>query len=485
MSGAATSPAAALAARLVVGLAGPRCTRAEAAWLARWRPAGVILFARNVTGRTQLGALCRQLRALLPAEAEILADQEGGPVAVAAAALGRPPAAWGLGLVDDPELTRRVHAETGARLREAGVTRALAPVADVLVEARNPVIGARAFGADPARVARHAAAAAAGLRAGGVGCCLKHWPGHGGTVADSHERAVATAEGAQGGPFWAALAAGADAVMLGHLPVADPAEPATPATLDAAAAGRVRALVPGARPLLYADDITMGALRDAMAARGILPLGPDPGAGLVEPGALPLAWLQALETGGCDRLLCRGIPWRALPGADGPDAAISGAEFAACTPPGPDDATEDGAADAGGVYAEALGRVARAAGGDPFPSASRRLLWLDATRGDRWGDADALRGALAGRFADVRRLDVPGDCGAVAADALLVTSHRPLGAAAAEAVGAAAGSVGAGGCLALGHPSLAQDLRARLPGGWRLTALPDLAPAALTALWGG
>ena len=82
-----------LAARLVVGLAGPRLHDAERAWLVRWRPAGVILFSRNVTGADLLRDLVRDVRAALAPGAEICVDHEGGPVSFLQAAAGRPPAA--------------------------------------------------------------------------------------------------------------------------------------------------------------------------------------------------------------------------------------------------------------------------------------------------------------------------------------------------------------------------------------------------------
>ena len=76
MTAPGETDAAALAARLDVGLSGPEPTPAEEAWHARWRPAGVLLFARNVADAAQLTALCRRLRGLLPADGEIVADHE-------------------------------------------------------------------------------------------------------------------------------------------------------------------------------------------------------------------------------------------------------------------------------------------------------------------------------------------------------------------------------------------------------------------------
>ncbi|MFN2369607.1 MAG: glycoside hydrolase family 3 N-terminal domain-containing protein, partial [Candidatus Krumholzibacteriia bacterium] len=266
-----------LAARLVVGLAGPGLHPAEVAWLVRHRPAGVILFGRNVTGADQLAALAAALRVAVPG-LEIGADHEGGPVAVLAAAVGRPPAAATLGLLDDPDLTRRVHAATGRRLAACGIDRVFAPVADVLTEPRNPVIGVRAFGADCDLVARHVAAAVVGLTDGGVACCLKHWPGHGGTVADSHLEAAVLGAPPPEAPFAAGLAAGAGAAMVAH--VLPPGGGGLPASLDPAQAAALRALAPDRTLVLYADDVTMGALRAPLAAAGVA--GPA-AAGLADP----------------------------------------------------------------------------------------------------------------------------------------------------------------------------------------------------------
>lgn len=511
MTAPGETDAAALAARLVVGLSGPEPTPAEEAWLARWRPAGVLLFARNVADAAQLTALCRRLCGLLPADGEIVADHEGGPVSALAAAVGRPPGPACLGLAGDPGLTRRVHRETAARLRECGLTRVLAPCADVLVEPRNPVIGGRAFGADPELVAAHVAAAVGGLREGGLRACLKHWPGHGGTRGDSHDAAVSTGGGAVAGPFVAGLAAGADAVMVGHLPDPEARDESRgvplPATLAPTALARLRRLARPPSLLVFADDITMGGLRPAMAALGVAPgapagwppggpasarparLAPGTVAGLLEPEELTLPWLAALAQAGCDRLLCRGIPWRALPlPAGGPPAtaaAPAGLAGGAAIARAPSPAWPEAP-----VYAEARARALQVAGGDPLPAGAEQLLWLDCTAGDRWGEAAALQARLADRFVTVQR--VGAGTGAPAPEetagfvraarggvALLVTTHRPLAAAWGVALRGVAWGDGAGGALALGHPSLGEALAGALPAAWRVTALPELSAEML------
>jgi len=440
-----------LARRLVVGLAGPRLHAAEAAWIARWQPAGVILFGRNVTDAAQLTALCAELHGLGP-DLEIVADHEGGPVSVLAAAVGRPPSAATLGLLDDPGLTRRVHAETAARLAACGIDRALAPVADVLTCRRNPVVGVRAFAAAADRAAAHVAAAVEGLLAGGVRTCLKHWPGHGGTSADSHLGAAPLHAAEPDLPFRAGLQAGADAVMVAHVlvPGSD-----RPASLDAAVAAAARALAPARTLRLYADDITMGALRGPLGAAAA---GVPAGSGLVDPAALTAAWCGAVAAGGCDRLLVRGIPWGAWPGE--PGLAPPTLDAAVAAAPG------GGAGPAAGEALERLGSLLPADFADP----ARRLAWLDRTQGDRWGPLAAGEGA-AGLPPALARAFGAVDDRVSGAERLLVTSHRPLdlGREAAWSGGLAASGV----VLAVGHPALAGDLQALVPAGWRVSWLPE------------
>ena len=88
-------------------------------------------------------------------------------------------------MIDDTGVTESVAAAIAAELGSVGVNWNLAPVADVNVP-ENPVIGARAFGDDAAKVARHVAAFVRGTQAAGVAACAKHFPGHGATTQDSH-----------------------------------------------------------------------------------------------------------------------------------------------------------------------------------------------------------------------------------------------------------------------------------------------------------
>jgi beta-N-acetylhexosaminidase len=141
-----------------------------------------------------------------------------------------------LGAARDDDLARRVAAATGHELAALGVNLDLAPDSDVNVEPRNPVIGLRSFGDDPALVAQLAASQVAGYQQdAGIGAAVKHFPGHGDTTVDSHtglptiDHDRPTLERIDLPPFSAAIEGGVDVVMAGHLlvPALDPDQPAT------------------------------------------------------------------------------------------------------------------------------------------------------------------------------------------------------------------------------------------------------------------
>jgi beta-N-acetylhexosaminidase len=184
--------------------------------------AGVTFFGQNVVGDTL--SLTASLRDAAAAEPVIAIDEEGGDVTRVAYASGSPyPGNLALGAVDDVSLTRSVYAAIGADLLRVGINVDLAPCADVLSPDGSAVVGTRSFGSSPGLVARHVAAAVAGLQSSGVVACAKHFPGHGSTVGDSH-LTLATVRGTMDDirardlpPFAAAIAAGTVAVMPGHL----------------------------------------------------------------------------------------------------------------------------------------------------------------------------------------------------------------------------------------------------------------------------
>lgn len=187
--------------------------------------AGHTLFGTNIRDPAQVAAGAATLRAAR-ADVLIAIDEEGGDVTRLAHATGSPyPGNAALGAIGDVALTRRMYEAIGAELAALGISVDLAPTADVNTADDNPVIGTRSFGADPAQVAAHSAAAVAGLQAAGVAACTKHFPGHGATVTDSHHGLptvnvpMEVLRDRDLPPFSAVIAAGTQAIMTAHIRV--------------------------------------------------------------------------------------------------------------------------------------------------------------------------------------------------------------------------------------------------------------------------
>ena len=182
----------ALLARIgrVLMVAPPDGWTRSTAWLDDLQPAGVILFKRNLPDdaeEARAGIARMQAWASARGDTLLIAmDEEGGFVTQTSAYWPTPPSARALAWAGGPDTTRAVYARYGARLRHFGVNVDFAPVCDVNNNPRNPVIGARSFGADPESVGAYARAVHEGLTHAGVLSCAKHFPGHGDTDLDSH-----------------------------------------------------------------------------------------------------------------------------------------------------------------------------------------------------------------------------------------------------------------------------------------------------------
>lgn len=176
------------------GLAGTEVSADERAFFKAVQPAGFILFARNCASPAQVKALCDDLRSLCSIQpAPILIDQEGGRVARLRPPhwLDHPPAAViGQLYAQDPAkglaAANAQAALIGAELAHLGITVDCLPVLDVGFAHTHAVIGDRAYSSDPDKVAMLGQAAIDGLQSAGVVPVIKHIPGHGRAMADSH-----------------------------------------------------------------------------------------------------------------------------------------------------------------------------------------------------------------------------------------------------------------------------------------------------------
>lgn len=180
-----------------------------------------------------------------------------------------------------------------------------APVADVWSNPENTVIGTRAYSDDFSQAALLVNAAVAGFRDGGVACTVKHFPGHGCTLQDSHKKLAVVDRTAQQLreaellPFRAGIEAGADLVMVGHLLVKD-LDPEVPATFShAIVTGLLREEL-GFDGVVITDSLGMGALSDypeAERCRRALDAGCDILLGITEPEKTLNALMQDIEDG--------------------------------------------------------------------------------------------------------------------------------------------------------------------------------------------
>jgi beta-glucosidase-like glycosyl hydrolase len=226
-----------LAPQLVVGLAGLEISAIERRLLESAPPAGVILFARNVSSTDQLKSLTRDIISTITGASGItplvMADHEGGRISVLFRAFGTPPSQLATARAGDLELCRCVYRETARRMVSCDVNVMLGPVADVNTEPNNPVIGTRSFGGDPASVAVLVRESVKVCREWGLAACIKHFPGHGSTTEDSHvalpsiRRASHELKRIDRPPFGAGIWAGAELVMTGHIVPPDCTGPAT------------------------------------------------------------------------------------------------------------------------------------------------------------------------------------------------------------------------------------------------------------------
>lgn len=179
---------------VIFGLSGETLTADERAFFAEADPAGYILFKRNIADRAQVRALTDDLRSLHGRDdLLIMIDQEGGRVARMQAPVwpGFPPGAAFDRLYDLAPSSAIAAARANARaialtLAEVGITVDALPLLDVRQDGASDIMGDRTLGADPMRVAALGRATLEGLAEGGVVGIVKHMPGHGRAMVDSH-----------------------------------------------------------------------------------------------------------------------------------------------------------------------------------------------------------------------------------------------------------------------------------------------------------
>jgi beta-N-acetylhexosaminidase len=262
----------------ITGISGLELSAAERQFIRGERPWGFILFKRNIETPAQVTQLVAEFRATIgDPEAPVLIDQEGGRVQ----RLGPPhwpvypPGAVFGALYDIDRGLGLAAARLSARLiaddlTQLGINVDCLPLADVPIDGADAVIGNRAYGTEPAKVAAIARAVTDGLEQGGVLPVLKHIPGHGRATADTHFRLpeVDTAQKELERTDFAAFQPLADLpmAMTAHV-VFSALDRVHPATTSATIIEQVIRGVIGFQGLLMSDDVSMNALAGSIAER--------------------------------------------------------------------------------------------------------------------------------------------------------------------------------------------------------------------------
>ncbi len=216
---------------------------------------GMILDKSNIVNAGQLSGMITTAQSYVTIPMIMTLDEEGGRVTrlmgtVGTTQIGPMYNYHELG----PDVASFNAMTIGNDIKRFGFNMDLAPVADVWSNPANTVIGDRAYSTDFDEAATLVAAAVSGFHTSGVACCIKHFPGHGDTSADSHYGSVyvyKTLDEIRANefkPFIAGINAGADAVMIGHLIVADQ----------------------GNIPALFSYPLLTGVLRNELGFNGVI-----------------------------------------------------------------------------------------------------------------------------------------------------------------------------------------------------------------------
>lgn len=260
----------------ILSVSGPILTSAERQAFAKIEPWGVILMGRSCVSKSQVKRLVEDIWSALGRACLIFIDQEGGRVARLKA-----PEWPTFPRGEDYARVYQRHRDEGLEaawlghrliaheLKALGIHADCAPVCDVRQPDAHDIVGDRAFGDDARQVGELAEAALAGLRDGGVAGVIKHIPGHGRAMVDSHESLPRVTAGenelAMDLAAFAAVA-GAPMAMTAHIAY-DAFDPGVAATLSPKVIQEVIRTRIGFDGLLMSDDLGMKALGGTLASR--------------------------------------------------------------------------------------------------------------------------------------------------------------------------------------------------------------------------
>jgi beta-N-acetylhexosaminidase len=254
---------------LVVGLAGKELSAMERAWLRLIRPAGIILYRRNIADAKQTRALLDEATAFCTANATRFVDVEGGTVNRLGQALAPIPSAQAVSVAAqqsaDYDLAREHGALIAQAIRAFGFNTALAPMVDLGLPESAEVMQTRCAAPAAADVVAYARAFLRGLKEEKIVGCGKHFPGLGGGTRDSHLETPAIRRSWP--DMWnedlepyRALRAEMPMVMINHAAYPLTADPTQPASVSKFWIETILRKRIGYRGIILSDDLEMGGV---------------------------------------------------------------------------------------------------------------------------------------------------------------------------------------------------------------------------------
>jgi len=292
----------AVGAAMVVGLGGTELAGLERAWLRVVRPAGIILFRRNIESAAQTQKLLTEATGFCQKNPLRCVDLEGGTVDRLRDALAPMPSAKAVAFAARRKKNlAHEHGRCVARAIQAfGFNTPLAPVVDLGLEVSAKVMGTRTSGATADEVVSYTEGFIAGLAEMGVAACGKHFPGLGGGTLDSHEATPLIDRGMK--EIWQqdlapyrALADRLPMVMVSHAAYPRTAAKATPASVSRFWIERVLRGRIGYKGLIFSDDMEMGGILKAMPMEEAAVAALRAGTNLIEICHSPELILRAYE----------------------------------------------------------------------------------------------------------------------------------------------------------------------------------------------
>jgi len=291
---------------LVIGITGKDLGAEERDWLQHPACAGVILFSRNFASKSQVADLSQAIRDAAPRPMLLCVDQEGGRVQRFRDGYSELPPLEDFGAMYSRDRAGALQlAEEHAwlmasEIRATGIDLSFAPVVDL--GRGNRAIGNRAFHAEPAIVSEFTRAYVRGMHAAGMAATLKHFPGHGSVLEDTHfddavdPRTLEVLRAEDLAPFAAGIEAGADAVMMAH--VIYPAVAPEPAGYSPRWMQEILRKDMGFRGVVFSDDIGMAAAEGVGGIKARIDAHLDAGCDIVLacPPALVAESLAAMDT---------------------------------------------------------------------------------------------------------------------------------------------------------------------------------------------